>query len=68
MGVFKTFYACPRCGRAGKKGTYFVCPNCGKALCKKEEVKEFDDKYCGHCGEELTSAKKEALALVMEED
>ena len=67
---FKEFYACPHCGRAicGEKRSYFVCPNCENALCKKEDLKDFTDNYCGNYGFELASAKKEALALVAEED
>lgn len=67
---FKEFYACPGCGRAisGEKREYFVCSNCGRALCKAEELSKFDDNYCGNCGHEIASAKKEALALAKEEN
>lgn len=68
--MFEKFYSCPNCGMAisGEKISYFVCPNCGRALCRKENLKKFDNNYCGHCGHELASAKKEALALVDEEN
>lgn len=66
---FEEFYTCPSCGRAisGEKREFFVCPSCGRALCQKKDLKQFDDNFCGHCGHELTSAKKEALALVGED-
>ncbi|MCI9537121.1 MAG: hypothetical protein HFG35_02360 [Eubacterium sp.] len=66
---FKEFYACPSCGRAisGEKQKYFVCPVCGRALCREQDFKDFDDNYCGNCGSELASAKKEALALARED-
>lgn len=65
---FKEFYTCPRCGKAisGEKKEFFVCPSCGRALCQKKDLKQFDDKFCGNCGHELASAKKEALALAKE--
>ena len=64
MNHFKEFFSCPCCGRAiyGEKREYFVCPNCGKALYTKEQLQEFDDNYCGNCGNEIASAKNEALA------
>jgi predicted RNA-binding Zn-ribbon protein involved in translation (DUF1610 family) len=63
---FKEFYVCSKCGGAvcGDKREFFVCPNCGRALCGREEIGGFTDNYCGNCGYELTSAKKESLALV----
>ena len=66
---FKEFYTCPSCGRAisGEKKEFFVCPNCGRALCQKKDLKQFDDNFCGNCGHELASAKKEALALAGED-
>ncbi len=65
MAHFKEFYACPNCGRliSKEKKKYFVCPNCEKALCPEEKLPEFDDNYCGNCGCEIASAKKEAMAL-----
>lgn len=65
----KEFYACPGCGRAisEEKRRYFVCPNCGRALCQETQLSEFGDNYCGNCGHELASAKKEALALAKED-
>lgn len=64
---FERFYSCPSCGRAiaGERRSYFTCPNCERALCKEEELVDFDEKYCGHCGCELTDARKEALAEVL---
>ena len=66
---FKEFYTCPSCGRAisGEKKEFFICLSCGKALCQKKDLKQFDDNFCGHCGYVLTSAKKEALALIEED-
>lgn len=70
MELIKEFYACPSCGRAiiAEKKKYFICQNCGRALCAEEKLPEFDDNYCGNCGHELTSAKKQALALVEKEN
>lgn len=67
--MFKEFFSCPKCGRAicGEKKIYFVCPKCGSALCKKNELKDFKNNYCGNCGHDLASAKKEALTLADEE-
>lgn len=45
---------------------FFVCPSCEAALCQKEKLLEFHDGYCKFCGTSLTSAKKEAVALVNE--
>lgn len=66
---FIEFYTCPGCGKAisGEKKEFFVCPSCGRALCQKKDLKQFDNNFCGNCGYELTSAKKEALALVGED-
>ncbi|MFG6329268.1 MAG: hypothetical protein K1W06_07335 [Lachnospiraceae bacterium] len=63
----KEFYACPSCGRAicGEKKKFFICPKCGRALCEESKLADFDDNYCGNCGTEITSARNEALALVM---
>lgn len=68
MKYLKEFYICPDCGRAisGEKKKYFVCPNCGRALCPEEKLSEFADNYCGKCGCEIVSAKKEAVALTGE--
>lgn len=68
MDHFKMLYACPSCGRAiaGEQRSFFVCPKCGRALCRENEIRDFDDNYCGNCGAEITSAKKEALALAWE--
>lgn len=62
---FKEFYTCPSCGSAisGEKKRYIICPNCGSALCPEEKLPEFDDNYCGNCGYEIASAKKESMAL-----
>ena len=49
-----------------EKKKYFVCPNCGRALCPEEKLWEFADNYCGKCGCEIVSAKKEAMALTGE--
>ncbi len=46
--------------------SYFICPNCENALCKKEDLEDFTDNYCGNCGFKLTSAKEETLALALE--
>lgn len=66
---FKEFYTCPNCGRAisGEKKEFFVCPNCGNALCQKKNLKSFAHNYCGNCGHELASAKKEALLTLEKE-
>lgn len=68
--LFGKYFTCPGCGRAiaGEMETYFICPNCGKAICKENEVEKLDYDYCINCGYEITSAKKKALALVVEED
>lgn len=67
---FKEFYTCPNCGNAisGEKKEFFVCPNCGSALCQKKDLKSFAHNYCGNCGQELTSAKKEALSALEREE
>lgn len=64
--LIKDFHVCQTCGKAlweDKKKKFFVCPKCGCALCKEEELGNFEQKYCGFCGTELASAKKEAMAL-----
>lgn len=64
MGHFKKFYTCPSCGKAisGEKTEYFTCPDCGRALCRRENLEDFTDNFCGHCGADVASAKAEALA------
>ena len=49
-----------------RKG-FFTCLKCGRALCQKKDLEQFADDYCIHCGYELTSAKKETMALVGED-
>lgn len=68
--LFGQFFSCPQCGRAivGDMRKYFICPRCGRALCKESEVGNFDEKYCGNCGYEITSAKGKALALLKEDN
>lgn len=68
MAHFEEFYACPSCGRAisGEKREYFICPKCDRALCEKSRLQNFTDKFCGHCGKNLASAKEEAMALASE--
>jgi hypothetical protein len=41
---------------------------CGNAVCRKKEIKDFDDKYCTNCGYDLSSAIKKAKALLKEEE
>lgn len=67
--IFKEFYTCPNCGMAisGEKKEFFVCQNCGSALCRKENLKDFKNNYCGNCGHSLVSAKKDALLALAEE-
>lgn len=66
MGYFKDFFSCPNCGGAisGEKKRYFTCPSCGNVLCQEKDLSDFIANYCGHCGQELASAKEEALASV----
>lgn len=67
MEHFKQFYKCPSCNQAIEKREYFICPECGAALCEKSALVIFDGNYCGNCGAELGSAKKEALPQVKKE-
>jgi len=43
--AIKEFCTCPDCGRAisGEKKEFFVCPKCGRALCRRKDLKKFDD-------------------------
>lgn len=34
-----------------------------RKLTREETLSEFDDKYCENCGNEITSAREETLAL-----
>jgi len=68
--LFKKFYTCPSCGNAisGEKRQYLACPNCGAALCRKKDIKDFDNTYCGNCGYNLSSVKKRVMALLKEKE
>jgi len=63
-GLFKEFVTCPHCGRiiCSSKKRYFTCWSCGRALCEEGRLDKFTDNYCGNCGAEVASAKKQALA------
>lgn len=67
-GYFRKFYRCPHGGLISlEMVSAFVCPNCGSPICSKAELKTLPNKHCGKCGYEITSAKEEAMALVLEE-
>lgn len=69
--VIKVFYSCSHWGRLivnEKKEKYFICPNCENVLCKVDNLRDFNNNYCGNCGYKLASAKNEVLALVKKEN
>lgn len=49
---------------------FLVCPNCKQAIYRRSALKflEFEKKYCGRCGEDITKFMQKAVKRELEKN